>query len=166
MCLVYRSVSISCLCLCIWSRLWLRRIQRWNWRYTLANCRTLQNKVNTSTWNEAVSHTHTHTHTHTMSDVSALSVGDDVPELENTADYWLGSIARATMQTYCDVILQLPELSPHATKQLATDIGDIVITSWHHYHQQKFICNTCSQWSYKALVALFLLFIINIKIFS
>uniref|UniRef100_A0A671LMV8 Conserved oligomeric Golgi complex subunit 7 n=1 Tax=Sinocyclocheilus anshuiensis TaxID=1608454 RepID=A0A671LMV8_9TELE len=48
--------------------------------------------------------------------------GDDVPELENTADYWLGSIARATMQTYCDVILQLPELSPHATKQLATDI--------------------------------------------
>ncbi|XP_072536239.1 conserved oligomeric Golgi complex subunit 7 [Salminus brasiliensis] len=48
--------------------------------------------------------------------------GDDVPELENTADYWLGSIARATMQTYCDVILQIPELSPHATKQLATDI--------------------------------------------
>ncbi|KAL2078513.1 hypothetical protein ACEWY4_026198 [Coilia grayii] len=48
--------------------------------------------------------------------------GDDVPELENTADYWLGSIARATMQTYCDVILQIPELTPHATKQLATDI--------------------------------------------
>ncbi|XP_051537967.1 conserved oligomeric Golgi complex subunit 7-like [Myxocyprinus asiaticus] len=48
--------------------------------------------------------------------------GDDVPELENTADYWLGSIARATMQTYCDVILQISELSPHATKQLATDI--------------------------------------------
>lgn len=48
--------------------------------------------------------------------------GDDVPELENTADYWLGSIARATMQTYCDVILHIPELSPHATKQLATDI--------------------------------------------
>uniref|UniRef100_A0A8C1IZ53 Conserved oligomeric Golgi complex subunit 7 n=1 Tax=Cyprinus carpio TaxID=7962 RepID=A0A8C1IZ53_CYPCA len=44
--------------------------------------------------------------------------GDDVPELENTADYWLGSIARATMQTYCDFILQLPELSLHATKQL------------------------------------------------
>uniref|UniRef100_A0A672KW60 Conserved oligomeric Golgi complex subunit 7 n=1 Tax=Sinocyclocheilus grahami TaxID=75366 RepID=A0A672KW60_SINGR len=50
--------------------------------------------------------------------ISVLAVGDDVPELENTADYWLGSIARATMQTYCDVILQLPELSPHATKQL------------------------------------------------
>uniref|UniRef100_A0AAR2LG72 Conserved oligomeric Golgi complex subunit 7 n=1 Tax=Pygocentrus nattereri TaxID=42514 RepID=A0AAR2LG72_PYGNA len=48
--------------------------------------------------------------------------GDDVPELENTADYWLGSIARATMQTYCDVILQIPELSPRATKQLVTDI--------------------------------------------
>ncbi|XP_022529790.2 conserved oligomeric Golgi complex subunit 7 [Astyanax mexicanus] len=48
--------------------------------------------------------------------------GDDVPELENTADYWLGSIARATMQTYCDVILQIQELNPHSTKQLATDI--------------------------------------------
>lgn len=68
--------------------------------------------------------------------MSRLFVGDDVPELENTADYWLGSIARATMQTYCDVILQLPELSLHATKQLATDIGDIIITSLHHYHQQ------------------------------
>ncbi|XP_056153347.1 conserved oligomeric Golgi complex subunit 7 [Lampris incognitus] len=48
--------------------------------------------------------------------------GDDLPELDNTADYWLGSIARATMQTYCDAILRIPQLSPHATKQLATDI--------------------------------------------
>lgn len=39
------------------------------------------------------------------------------------ADNWLGSIARATMQTYCDVILQIPEVTPHSTKQLATDIG-------------------------------------------
>lgn len=39
------------------------------------------------------------------------------------ADSWLGSIARATMQTYCDVVLQIPALSPHATRQLATDIG-------------------------------------------
>lgn len=39
------------------------------------------------------------------------------------ADSWLGSIARATMQTYCDVILQIPEVTPHSTKQLATDIG-------------------------------------------
>ncbi|XP_068945356.1 conserved oligomeric Golgi complex subunit 7 isoform X2 [Petaurus breviceps papuanus] len=49
--------------------------------------------------------------------------GDELPELDNMADYWLGSIARATMQTYCDVILQIPELTPHSTKQLATDIG-------------------------------------------
>lgn len=49
--------------------------------------------------------------------------GDDLPELDNTADYWLGSIARATMQTYCDAILLIPHLSPHSTKQLATDIG-------------------------------------------
>uniref|UniRef100_A0A667XD95 Conserved oligomeric Golgi complex subunit 7 n=1 Tax=Myripristis murdjan TaxID=586833 RepID=A0A667XD95_9TELE len=48
--------------------------------------------------------------------------GDDLPELDNTADYWLGSIARATMQTYSDAILLIPQLSPHSTKQLATDI--------------------------------------------
>ncbi|XP_077595863.1 conserved oligomeric Golgi complex subunit 7 [Stigmatopora nigra] len=48
--------------------------------------------------------------------------GDDLPELDNTADYWLGSIARATMQTYCDAILLIPKLSVHSTKQLATDI--------------------------------------------
>ncbi|XP_028989396.1 conserved oligomeric Golgi complex subunit 7 [Betta splendens] len=48
--------------------------------------------------------------------------GDDLPELDNTADYWLGSIARATMQTYCDAILLIPHLSAHSTKQLATDI--------------------------------------------
>uniref|UniRef100_A0A8K9XDK3 Conserved oligomeric Golgi complex subunit 7 n=1 Tax=Oncorhynchus mykiss TaxID=8022 RepID=A0A8K9XDK3_ONCMY len=42
--------------------------------------------------------------------------------LDNTADYWLGSIARATMQTYCDAILLIPELTAHSTKQLATDI--------------------------------------------
>ncbi|XP_006892752.1 PREDICTED: conserved oligomeric Golgi complex subunit 7 [Elephantulus edwardii] len=48
--------------------------------------------------------------------------GDELPELDNMADNWLGSIARATMQTYCDVILQIPELTPHSTKQLTTDI--------------------------------------------
>ncbi|XP_041134291.1 conserved oligomeric Golgi complex subunit 7-like isoform X1 [Polyodon spathula] len=48
--------------------------------------------------------------------------GDDLPELDNIADYWVGSVARATMQTYCDVILQIPELTAHSTKQLATDI--------------------------------------------
>ncbi|XP_069036883.1 conserved oligomeric Golgi complex subunit 7 [Lepisosteus oculatus] len=47
---------------------------------------------------------------------------DDLPELDNIADYWLGSIARATMQTYCDAILQISELTPHSAKQLATDI--------------------------------------------
>ncbi|XP_027695248.1 conserved oligomeric Golgi complex subunit 7 isoform X2 [Vombatus ursinus] len=52
--------------------------------------------------------------------------GDELPELDNMADYWLGSIARATMQTYCDVILQIPELTPHSTKQLATDIDYLI----------------------------------------
>uniref|UniRef100_A0A9L0TPG7 Conserved oligomeric Golgi complex subunit 7 n=1 Tax=Equus caballus TaxID=9796 RepID=A0A9L0TPG7_HORSE len=52
--------------------------------------------------------------------------GDELPELDNMADNWLGSIARATMQTYCDVILQIPELTPHSTKQLATDIDYLI----------------------------------------
>ncbi|XP_012866617.1 PREDICTED: conserved oligomeric Golgi complex subunit 7 [Dipodomys ordii] len=52
--------------------------------------------------------------------------GDELPELDNMADNWLGSIARATMQTYCDVVLQIPELTPHATKQLATDIDYLI----------------------------------------
>lgn len=57
--------------------------------------------------------------------VSSLSLGDELPELDNVADYWLGSIARATMQTYCDAILLIPQLSTHSTKQLATDIGTL-----------------------------------------
>lgn len=58
-----------------------------------------------------------------MNLVSSLPLGDDLPELDNIADYWLGSIARATMQTYCDAILLIPQLSIRSTKQLATDIG-------------------------------------------
>lgn len=48
--------------------------------------------------------------------------GDELPEPDNMADYWLGSLARATMQTYCEAILQIPQLSPRSAKQLATDI--------------------------------------------
>ncbi|ELW66292.1 Conserved oligomeric Golgi complex subunit 7 [Tupaia chinensis] len=57
---------------------------------------------------------------------SSCPGGDELPELDNMADNWLGSIARATMQTYCDVILQIPELTPHSTKQLATDIDYLI----------------------------------------
>lgn len=60
-----------------------------------------------------------------MNVVSSLSLGDDLPELDNVADYWLGSIARATMQTYCNAILLIPQLSTCSTKQLATDIGTV-----------------------------------------
>ncbi|KAG8557810.1 hypothetical protein GDO81_016734 [Engystomops pustulosus] len=52
--------------------------------------------------------------------------GEETPELDNMADYWLGSLARATMQTYCDVILQIPVLTPHSSKQLATDIDYLI----------------------------------------
>lgn len=64
-----------------------------------------------------------------MNLVSSLPLGDDLPELDNIADYWLGSIARATMQTYCDAILLIPQLSIRATKQLATDIGTLITYS-------------------------------------
>ncbi|OCT61633.1 conserved oligomeric Golgi complex subunit 7 [Xenopus laevis] len=52
--------------------------------------------------------------------------GEETPELDNMADYWLGSLARATMQTYCDVTLQISVLTPHTTKQLATDIDYLI----------------------------------------
>ncbi|XP_018407840.1 PREDICTED: conserved oligomeric Golgi complex subunit 7 [Nanorana parkeri] len=52
--------------------------------------------------------------------------GEETPELDNMADYWLGSLARATMQTYCDVILQIPTLTTHSSKQLATDIDYLI----------------------------------------
>ncbi|KAF2985608.1 hypothetical protein EK904_005118 [Melospiza melodia maxima] len=52
--------------------------------------------------------------------------GEELPELDNVADYWLGSIARATMQTYCEAILQIPQLTAHSTKQLATDIDYLI----------------------------------------
>ncbi|XP_064640481.1 conserved oligomeric Golgi complex subunit 7-like [Lineus longissimus] len=38
------------------------------------------------------------------------------------ADLWLESIARGTMHTYCEEILKIRELSPHATRQLRTDV--------------------------------------------
>uniref|UniRef100_A0A8C8VIQ3 Conserved oligomeric Golgi complex subunit 7 n=1 Tax=Pelusios castaneus TaxID=367368 RepID=A0A8C8VIQ3_9SAUR len=52
--------------------------------------------------------------------------GEELPELDNVADYWLGSIARATMQTYCEVILHIPELTLHSAKQLATDMDYLI----------------------------------------
>lgn len=52
--------------------------------------------------------------------------GEETPELDNMADYWLGSLARATMQTCCDVVLQIPILTPHSSKQLATDIDYLI----------------------------------------
>ncbi|XP_071798393.1 conserved oligomeric Golgi complex subunit 7-like [Asterias amurensis] len=41
---------------------------------------------------------------------------------EHLADYWLGAIARGTMHTYVEAILKITELTPNATRQLATDI--------------------------------------------
>ncbi|XP_071838113.1 conserved oligomeric Golgi complex subunit 7-like isoform X2 [Apostichopus japonicus] len=44
------------------------------------------------------------------------------PEVEHLADHWLGSVARGTMHSYVEAILKIPEISPHATRQLGTDI--------------------------------------------
>ncbi|XP_038050090.1 conserved oligomeric Golgi complex subunit 7-like isoform X2 [Patiria miniata] len=41
---------------------------------------------------------------------------------DHLADYWLGAIARGTMHTYVEAILKITELTPNATRQLATDI--------------------------------------------
>ncbi|XP_032828322.1 conserved oligomeric Golgi complex subunit 7 [Petromyzon marinus] len=52
--------------------------------------------------------------------------GEESQELDNMADYWLGSVARATMHMYGEMILQINLLSPHSTKQLVTDIDYLV----------------------------------------
>ena len=44
-------------------------------------------------------------------------------ETDHLADVWLESVARGTMHTYSEQILKIHELSPHATRQLITDIG-------------------------------------------
>ena len=44
---------------------------------------------------------------------------------EHLADLWLEAVANGTMHNYADQILHIHKLSPHATKQLITDIGMI-----------------------------------------
>ncbi|XP_064611193.1 conserved oligomeric Golgi complex subunit 7-like [Liolophura sinensis] len=41
---------------------------------------------------------------------------------EHTADLWLESIACGTMHVYCEEILKIHQITPHATRQLVTDI--------------------------------------------
>ncbi|XP_030837480.1 conserved oligomeric Golgi complex subunit 7 [Strongylocentrotus purpuratus] len=44
------------------------------------------------------------------------------PEVAHLADYWIGSVARATMHMYVEVILRINELTQQAARQLSTDI--------------------------------------------
>jgi hypothetical protein len=44
---------------------------------------------------------------------------------EHTADLWLESLARGTMHVYSEEILKIHDLTPHAIKQLVTDIGEV-----------------------------------------
>ncbi|XP_067938360.1 conserved oligomeric Golgi complex subunit 7-like [Watersipora subatra] len=43
-------------------------------------------------------------------------------DVEHLDSIWLESVSRATMHTYCDEILRISEITPHATKQLIVDI--------------------------------------------
>lgn len=43
---------------------------------------------------------------------------------EQLADLWLESVARGTMHTYAEQILNIPKLSHLASQQLLTDIGE------------------------------------------
>ena len=52
---------------------------------------------------------------------SSHCAGSATPD--HLADYWLGAIARGTMHTYVEAILKIQELTPNATRQLATDIS-------------------------------------------
>lgn len=42
---------------------------------------------------------------------------------EHLADLWLESVAKGTMHVFTEEVLKIHELTPHATKQLITDIG-------------------------------------------
>ena len=46
---------------------------------------------------------------------------------DHIADLWLESIARGTMHVLCEEIIRIHELSSHGTKQLITDIGELII---------------------------------------
>lgn len=52
--------------------------------------------------------------------------GDELFELDNMVDNWLGLIVRVMMQIYCDVILQIFELSLYFVKQLVIDIDYLI----------------------------------------
>jgi len=53
------------------------------------------------------------------------------------ADLLLAGVARSTCQTYCDQILGISMLSPSASKQLATDIGENkFLVTLNHMHCQ------------------------------
>ena len=47
-------------------------------------------------------------------------------EEQDPASKWLSSVAQATMHTYVESILRIPELTDFATKQLVADIGKLV----------------------------------------
>ncbi|KAK3085428.1 hypothetical protein FSP39_003139 [Pinctada imbricata] len=51
-----------------------------------------------------------------------LPYTDETELPEHPADLWLESIARGSMHLYGEQILKIPELTPHASKQLITDV--------------------------------------------
>jgi hypothetical protein len=47
----------------------------------------------------------------------------DTGEEQDPASKWLSSVAQATMHSYVESILRIPELTDFASKQLIADIG-------------------------------------------
>ena len=50
----------------------------------------------------------------------------ETDEEQDPASKWLSSVAQATMHTYVESILRIPELTDFASKQLVADIGKLV----------------------------------------
>ena len=48
-------------------------------------------------------------------------------EEQDPASKWLSSVAQATMHTYVESILRIPELTDFASKQLVADIGETIV---------------------------------------
>ena len=60
--------------------------------------------------------------------ISSRSKETETDSNPTPADFLLSCIAKATCHTYQDHILKIPSLSINSTKQLYTDIGNIVMT--------------------------------------
>ena len=75
------------------------------------------------------------------------SKSKEVENESNTpADFLLSCIAKATCHTYQDHIIRIPSLSINSTKQLYTDIGNLIFYFLYGYIF-KFLSNPYMAWA-------------------